>query len=547
MISDSIKLKELYRNTSNIHTENDIFQWVNGLSATTEDFDNYFKSKKNNQSFFSEHLSELLRINNFYFTDYMLTRYNEEFQKIKHTDRIFIKASEITGFENIFLLLYKHNILPQKTDIMGHDLLSHFFETKQHKAFECLLHAGHEPVFYQINNSLDNAISNMDIDKLIYLKSKGFDLTKNISYDKRQDEALNTIKDCYFSKKDQTKLIQLFKLYSNELTHEALNTHFNKMLFNMHYETIIALKENHNFYIIPKLKEQIMHNCAVDNSDTQSLYRKEGIEKLNLILNMGIDFKELNKNERFLERAIKDFAPLPFIKILVNKGASINNLDQSLPDGLLSTHIKRDIEKVDYLNYFMTHNVQVNNDLLFKFFTRNPDFAKNKKYTRLIENIFLANEPDYNYCEFNIYIDPEKRNKANYQRRANSITFYMGNKQASVNALTYIFYQNPVAFCNILKSLTINDKNIDDIFDTFDAIIKCGNAYRARILLSQLRKKDPLIFSSYVSKIEDKKIIDDQYLEEIKMESVCIMKEQLQKSLKSIKIQKVKPTDKKRL
>jgi len=544
----NLKIKEFYRNMPEINTKEDVISWMQKFSVTADDFDAYFRSEKNNNiSFFSEHLAAILNTDNLYFIDYMLNRYNEQFSTIKHTDKFFIIFSENKGFENIFSLLYQHNILPQKTDILGNDLLSYFFEAKNHKAFECLLSLGHEPVFYQINNSLDNAISNMNIDNLIYFKSKGFDITKNISYDKVEDQALNTIRDCYYSKKDKEKILQLFKLYSNELTHQELNTYFNKMLFNLHYETIIALKEQHEFFIIPELKNEIMNNCISDISDTQSLYRKDGIQKLNLILDMGINFSELNKDERFLKKAIQDFAPLPFIKALVDKGASITQLDALIPEGILYSSTRGSIKHLEYLNYFMTHNVKVNKDLLYHFYRHDLDFAKDKKYNRLIENIFLKNEPDYDFCEFQIYIDSEKRTRPSLQRRAGSVSFYMGSREANVNALTYLFYQNEAVFCNILKSLTINEKNISGLFKTFDAIIKCGNQFRAHTLLSQLKKKDPEIFVNYVSNIENKDMIDNNYFNEIKAESIEIMKKQLQKNLKSIKIQKKEPVNNKRL
>lgn len=544
---DNQKIKKIYQNMPEINTEKDIMLWLQRFFPTIDDFDAYFRSEKNNISFFNEHLSAILNVNNLYFLDYMLNRYNEQFATIKHTDKFFIIFSEKKGFENIFSLLYQHNILPQKTDILGNDLLSYFFENKNHKAFECLLHLGHEPVFYQINNSLDNAISNMNIDNLIYLKSKGFDITKNISHNKVEDQALNTISDCYYSKKDKEKILQLFKLYSNELTHKELNTYFNKMLFNMHHETIIALKKQHEFFIMPELKNDIIHNCIVDISDTYSLYHKDGIQKLNLILDMGIDFSELNKDERFLKKAIQDCAPLPFIKALVDKGASITQLDSLIPEGILYSSTRGSIKHLDYLNYFMTYNVKVNKDLLYHFYRHDLYFAKDKKYNRLIENIFLKNEQDYNFCEFQIYIDSEKRTRPSSQRRVGSVSFYMGSREAKVNALTYLFYQNEAAFYNILKSLPINDKNISGLFDTFDAIIKCGNQFRAQTLLSQLKKKDPEIFVNYVSNIEHKNIVDNDYLNQIKAESIEIMKKQLQKNLKSIKVQKKEPVTNKRL
>lgn len=337
--------------------------------------------------------------------------------------------------------------------------------------------------FRSSDNYLDELVYNFQFDKLSSLKEIGFDITTTIQPETRNIvHVLSNLKGTYYKENNTDNLIKIFHFYKdNGTSFDDLNKYFNEIIFNLPVRAIKELTTGLGFYISESHKNNLIESLHNNYFDNYSLYKKDGIDKLEAIIAAGISFVEMNQNEYLLQSALEQDGGINFVKYLLNKGASLTKLQKLHNESLINYVVKNTYTiNNSMITLLLDHGIRPDNNTLNILYQTDSSFIKK---TSLVEKMVKSN---HNILNLDIF-----PGKAIIPSR----TFT--NPPSSSLPGTYIVAKKTVRFTlNLLSSSYLNNislfKKLNKLVNRDDKVIYANQLLK--VLDTEGKKEDLLNF-----------------------------------------------------
>ena len=468
----------------------------------TESFDKSFLtteqislfSKVPQSDIISDLLLPAIKKNNFPLFSYLCNNHTTLISHLDNNTELYNEIAKLKNYNHYFNLLDNHNITPTYFRIVVSDNI----ERNRIEPVIDLLKLIKEPKeFNSSDNYLDELVSNFQFEKLFQLKSLGFDISKTVQPETQNKvHALSNLKGIYYKANNSNNIVKLFHLYNdNGTSFNELNKYFNETILNLPVRAIKELTTELGLHIAESHKKDLVTSLQNNEFDNYSFYKKDGIEKLETIIETGISFAEINQNEYLLQSALENDGGITFIKYLLDKGANLTEL-QKLHDESLINYVIKNTYTINssVLNLLIDNGIKPDKNTLKCLQETDSLFINN---TKLLEKMVIANK-DIVYDNFYPYSIKSKNINSNPFSSTINVT---RTTRVSLNLISNAFLNNS----NLYKKINniVNERAKRNYIDQLLPVLEDESSVQK--LLNILISDKEFNFSSFISNYDNSK------------------------------------------
>lgn len=228
-------------------------------------------------------------------------------------------------------------------------------------------------------------------------------------------------------------------------TWKIMNNHFMNMTFFLKTNTIKKIIQEFDF-CFNENQQNAINNYINTPSNPGDAFRITSAQKrLNFLMQQGLDFDKLNQDQQFLKKALYEYQDRAFIQMLLDKGASVCELDKVQKGSLISNTLHRTgrIQK-DTIYLLLENGCKPDCDTLYfvdKYFRKNS-----------VRDYYIIDSPSNNSFIKRLFLDTK-------QDELLFPNIFSLKQPFKVNMFEYAFYQNKELWNMLL--VHHNNLNID--------------------------------------------------------------------------------------
>lgn len=211
-------------------------------------------------------------------------------------------------------------------------------------------------------------------------------------------------------------------------TWKIMNNHFMNMTFFLKTNTIKKIIQEFDF-CFNENQQNAINNYINTPSNPGDAFRITSAQKrLNFLMQQGLDFDKLNQDQQFLKKALYEYQDRAFIQMLLDKGASVCELDEVQKGSLISNTLHRTgrIQK-DTIYLLLENGCKPDCDTLYfvdKYFRKNS-----------VRDYYIIDSPSNNSFIKRLFLDTK-------QDELLFPNIFSLKQPFKVNMFEYAFYQN---------------------------------------------------------------------------------------------------------
>jgi len=478
-------------------------------------------SKVSQSDILSELLLPTVKKNNYTLFSYLCENHTNLISHLDNNTELYNEIVKLNNYNDYFNLLDNYNIKPTYFRLVVSDNI----ERNRIDPVIDLLKLIKEPKeFNTSDNYLDELVSNFKFERLSQLKGIGFNISDTIEPETQNKiHALSNLKGIYYKENNTNNIVKLFHFYKdNGTSFNELNKYFNNIIFNLPVRAIKKLTNELGLHIAESHKKDLVTSLLNNEFDNYSFYRKDGIEKLETIIETGISFSEINKNEYLLQSALEQDGGITFIKYLLDRGASLVKLQQ-LHDESLINYVIKNTHTINssVLTLLMDNDIKPDNNTLTCLYNTDYSFINN---TKLVEKMVIANK-NIVYDNFYPYSIKTKTINSNPFSTQINVTH---NRRVSLNLISSSFLNNASLYKKIHK--IVNERAKKNYIEQLLPVIEEESSVKK--LLNILISDKEFNFSSFISNYDNSKnYISEELYNEFREKSVNHDKKILEQAL----------------
>ena len=478
-------------------------------------------SKVSQSDILSELLLPTVKKNNYTLFSYLCENHTNLISHLDNNTGLYNEIAKLKNYNDYFNLLDNYNIKPTYFRLVVSDNI----ERNRIDPVIDLLKLIKEPKeFNTSDNYLDELVSNFKFERLSQLKGIGFNISDTIEPETQNKiHALSNLKGIYYKENNTNNIVKLFHFYKdNGTSFNELNKYFNEIIFNLPVRAIKELTNELGLHIAESHKKDLVTSLLNNEFDNYSFYRKDGIEKLETIIETGISFSEINKNEYLLQSALEQDGGITFIKYLLDRGASLVKLQQLHNESLINYVVKNTHTiNSSVLTLLIENGIKPDNNTLKCLHNIDSLFINN---TKLVEKMVIANK---DIVADNFYPFSIRTKNININPFSSNITL-THNRRIALNLISHSFLNNASLYKKIHK--IVNEQDKINYINQLLPVLEDESSVKK--LLNILISDKKFNFSSFISNYDNSKnYISEELYNEFREKSVNHDKKILEQAL----------------
>lgn len=228
-------------------------------------------------------------------------------------------------------------------------------------------------------------------------------------------------------------------------TWKIMNNHFMNMAFFLKTNTLKRVIEEFDFRFTENQQNAINKYINIPSNQSDAFRITSAKKRLNFLIQYGLDFAKLNQDQQFLKKALYEYQDRDFMEIILDKGASIYELDKIEKGRLISNllHHTGKIQK-NTIYLLLDNGCRPDCDTLY-FIDKN--FRKNS-----VKDYYIIDSSSNNSFIKKLFLDTK-------QDELLFPNIFSIKHPFQVNMFEYAFYQNKELWNMLL--VHHNNLNID--------------------------------------------------------------------------------------
>jgi len=253
---------------------------------------------------------------------------------------------------------------------------------------------------------------------------------------------------------DAKQVLNYFNdMKKNGSTWKIMNNHFMNMAFFLKTNTLKRVIEEFDFRFTENQQNAINKYINTPSNKSDAFRITSAKKRLNFLIQYGLDFDKLNQEQQFLKKALYEYQNTDFMDLILDKGASIYELDKAQNGRLISNtlHNTGRIQK-DIIYLLLENGCKPDCDTLY-FIDKN--FRRHS-----VRDYYIIDSPSNNSFIKKLFLDTKK----------DELLFpniFSIKPPFQINMFEYAFYQNKELWNMLLThhhNLDI-DTSLDRILD----------------------------------------------------------------------------------
>lgn len=235
-------------------------------------------------------------------------------------------------------------------------------------------------------------------------------------------------------------------------TWKVMNNHFMNIAFYLKTNTLKKTIAEFNFCFLDNQQTAIDKYINTPSNKGDAFRISSAQKRLAFLIQHGLDFAKLNKNQQFLQKALYEYQNKDFIELLLSHDASLRELNNIQKGRLISNTLYKS-EKInkDIIYLLLENSCQPDCDTLYFI----------DKYFRMqsVHDFYIIDSPSNNNFIKKLFIDTKK----------DELLFpniFSLKPPFQINMFEYAFYKNKELWNILLK----NNQNLK-IEDSLERIL----------------------------------------------------------------------------